>query len=221
MAGSVTVPGLSGSTITQTFGNQQNFLLAQQFANEIVAASRSDGLNITDASTTGGAIPPPPANSVSGGVNELIITAGGVYSIPAGSQGAPDYLVILDNTAPVTIFGSPNTSIWGGGSHVTIVDPSTTVLSEGAGDAVATLTGAGDVLAGNNQNDTLLAAGTAESIAAGTGTNSLFASGTNDLHLCARHKRHALRWFGRRDIPDRVHRDRRSGVRRDWRTFSH
>ena len=179
MAGSVTIPGSGASTVSQTFGNTNNVLIAQQIANAIAAASTSGGLNVT-VPGPGNTVPDPPPNSVTGGVNELVITAGGVYSIPAGSKGAPDYLVVLENAAPVTIFGSPNTSIWGGGSQVTIVDPAVTALSEGAGNAVVTLTGAGDILAGNNQDDTITAAGNAESISAGTGNNLLFVSGSHD-----------------------------------------
>ena len=185
----VTVPGQSGSTVTQTFGNTNNLLIAQQIAHAIAAASASGGLNIT-VPGGGNTVRNPPPNSVTGGINELLITAGGVYSIPAGSAGSPDYLVVLNNNnnAPVTIFGSPNTSIWGGGSQVTIVDGAATAggadnavytLSEGAGNAVVTLTGAGDTLAGNNQNDTLTAAGSNESISAGS-NNSIVVNGTSD-----------------------------------------
>ncbi len=188
---SVTVPGPNKSTVTQAFGNTNNLLIAQQIANAIAAASAAGGLNVT-VPGPGNTVPDPPPNSVTGGINELTITSGGVYSIPAGSAGSPDYLVVLDNTAPVTIFGSPNTSIWGGGSQVTVVDRVTTLpsaggvdnavitLSEGAGNAMVTLTGAGHKLAGNNQNDTITAAGNAESISAGTGNNLLFVSGSND-----------------------------------------
>jgi hypothetical protein len=180
MSDSVTVPGPHGSpAVDQTFGNLNNLSIANQIATAIAAASALGGLNTT-VPGQGQTVPNPPSNTVTGGVNELVITAGGSYHIPAGSSGAPDYVVVLDNTAPVTIFGSPNTSVWGGGSQVTVVDAATITLSEGAGNAVAMLSGAGDVLAGNNLNDTLTAAGNTESIAGGTGTNLLIASGAND-----------------------------------------
>jgi Ca2+-binding RTX toxin-like protein len=180
MSDSVTVPGPHGSpAVDQTFSNFSNFSIANQIATAIAAASTLGALNIT-VPGPGQTVPAPPPNPVAGGVNELVVTAGGSYHIPAGSPGAPDYVVVLNNTAPVTIFGSPNTSVWGGGSQVTIVDAALTTLSEGAGNAVATLTGAGDVLAGNDQKDTLTAAGNAESIAGGAGANLLIDSGTND-----------------------------------------
>ncbi len=180
MSDSVTVPGPHGSpAVDQTFGNLNNLSIANQIATAIAAASALGGLNTT-VPGPGQTVPNPPSNTVTGGVNELVITAGGSYHIPAGSPGAPDYVVVLDNTAPVTIFGSPNTSVWGGGSQVTIVDAATVTLSEGAGNAVVMVSGAGDLLAGNNLNDTLTAAGNTESIAGGTGTNLLIASGAND-----------------------------------------
>ena len=175
----VTVPGPHGTTVNQTFSNFNNNAIALQIANAIAAASTLGALSITTVSG-GPTVPNPPSNTVTGAVNELVITAGGVYSIPAGSKGAPDYAVVLNNTAPVTIFGSPNTSVWGGASQVTIVDAAITTLSEGAGNVAATLTGAGEVLAGNNQSDTLTAAGKAETISAGAGANLLIASGAND-----------------------------------------
>ena len=68
------------------------------------------------------------------------ISKGGDYTIPPGSGAAPDYVVILNSTDPVTIHGAPNSSIWGGGGgQVTIIDPATITLSEGAGNAVVTL----------------------------------------------------------------------------------
>ena len=54
------------------------------------------------------------------------------------------------------------------------------VLSEEAGNAAVTINGSGDVLAGNNQNDTLTAAGVAGSISGGTGTNLFLDLGAND-----------------------------------------
>lgn len=190
---SVTVPGPHGSpAVDQTFNNFNNLSIANQIATAIAAASTLGGLNIT-VPGPGQTVPPPPSNTVTGGVNELVITAGGSYHIPPGSPGAPDFVVVLDNTAPVTIFGSPNTSVWGGGSQVTIVDAAMTTLSEGAGNAVATLSGAGDVLAGNDQKDTVTAAGNAESLAGGAGTNLLIASGANDTISAEESRRSSLR----------------------------
>ena len=79
----------------------------------------------------------------------------------------------------MTIHGAANSSILGG-NEVTIVDPDVIVLTEEAGNAVVTINGIGDVLAGNNQNDTLTAAGVAGSISGGTGTNLFLDLGAND-----------------------------------------
>ena len=80
----------------------------------------------------------------------------------------------------VTIHGAANSTILGGNAHVTIVDPDLIVLGEEAGNAAVTINGIGDVLVGNNQNDTLTAAGLAGSIAGGTGTNLFRDLGAND-----------------------------------------
>ncbi len=123
----VTVPGTGGSTIGEGFGNSSNLALAQQIANALAAASGAGKLQVTTASST--TVSPPPSNP--GGVNELIINAGGDYTVPGGSPpGTPDWVVILDSTAAVTIHGSPNMSVWGGLNTDTIIDPAAIVLSE-------------------------------------------------------------------------------------------
>jgi Ca2+-binding RTX toxin-like protein len=182
---SITVPGGGGSQISESFDNPTNAALAQQIANAIAAASNAGTLNVTTASST--SVPPPPSNP--GGVNELIINTGGSYTVPGStSPNAPPWVVILDSAAPVTVHGSPNTSVWGGLNTDTIViDPSAIVLSESAGNAAVTVTGTGDVVAGNNHNDTLTAAGNAQSIAGGTGSNLFFSLGSNDTISAAGH----------------------------------
>jgi hypothetical protein len=89
---------------------------------------------------TEGAVSPPPSNPR--GINELVITAGGVVAIPAASSDHPDYVVILNNTAPVAVFGGPNNTIWGGGAQITIIDPATIAAVETAGDATVALAAA-------------------------------------------------------------------------------
>jgi hypothetical protein len=174
----VTVPGAGeGSTIGESFDNANNLALAQQIANALAAASSTGSLHVTTASST--SVPPPPSNP--GGINELIINAGGSYTIPGGSPpDSPNWVVISDSKAPVTINGSPNITVWGGLNTEKITDPAAIVLSETAGDTAVTVSGAGDVLAGNNHNDTLTASGNAASVAGGTGTNVFFALGSND-----------------------------------------
>jgi Ca2+-binding RTX toxin-like protein len=181
---SITVPGSGGSPISETFDNPTNAALAQQIANALAVASKAGTLNVTTASST--SVPAPPSNP--GGVNELIINAGGSYTVQGGSSPATSWAVILDSAAPVTVHGSANTTVWGGLNTDTIViDPSAIVLSESAGDAAVTVTGTGDVVAGNNHNDTLTAAGNAQSIAGGTGSNLFFSLGSNNTISAAGH----------------------------------
>lgn len=73
----VTVPGTGSSTISELFNNQFNIKLAQDISNALAAAGGK--LSVT-ASTGPGDVPtPPPLNA--GGINELLITAGGSYNI--------------------------------------------------------------------------------------------------------------------------------------------
>ena len=134
-------------------------------------------LNVTTTSTPG-LVAGPPLLTNPGQINELVISAVGDYTIPAGSAGAPDYVVVVDPTITgVTIHGAANSTILGGNA---IVDPALIVEPEEAGNVVVTISGAGDVVAGNNQNDTLTAAGVGGSISGGTGTNVFFDLGSND-----------------------------------------
>jgi Ca2+-binding RTX toxin-like protein len=178
---SVTIPGSGSSTITETFGSQANQQLAIQIGNALASASAGGVLTVTTV-PGGGNVPLPPAALGAGGVNELVINAAGSYTIPAATAGAPDYVVVIDptTTGGVTIHGASDSSIWGGNANVTIVDPAVIALGEEAGNAVVTINGSNDVLAGNNLNDTLTAAGVAGSIAGGTGTNLFVDLGAND-----------------------------------------
>jgi hypothetical protein len=106
----VTVPGTNGNPIGATFSNANSLALAQQIQNALFLASSSHHLNQTTVPPFG-IIPPPPFNIFSNGINELIIDHGGSFTIPAGSAGRPDYLVVLDSSAPVTIVGGPNTTV--------------------------------------------------------------------------------------------------------------
>ena len=129
---SVTLPGAApGSPIVETFGNQANLQLALQIRDALVAASTAGVLTVS--TVAGGAnvrVPLPPTTLGAGGVNELIINAAGSYTIPAGSAGRPDYVVVIDpaTAGNVTIHGASNSTILGGNAHVTIVDPATTWL---------------------------------------------------------------------------------------------
>ena len=207
---SVTVPGTGSSTIGQIFGNANNAAIAQQIADAINAADTAGRLIVKAPPGKSGNVPPPPTNP--GGINELVISKGGDYTIPPGSGAAPDYVVILNSTDPVTIHGAPNSSIWGGGGgQVTIIDPATITLSEGAGNAVVTLTGARDTLAGNNQDDTLTAVGNKREHIGRDGQQS---------GLPHRQRRYRFR-SGRRDSPVRVQCSQRRVLRRRWCYLGH
>jgi RTX calcium-binding nonapeptide repeat (4 copies) len=174
---SVTIPGASPS-IVETFGNQANLQLANQIRD--VLANAGSNLKVTPATPGGGLIPGPPSNTPAGAVNELVINDAGSYTITAGSASAPDYVVVVNPTITggVAIHGTANSTILGGNS---IVDAAVVVLPEGAGNAAVIINGFGEVVAGNNQNDTLTAAGFAGSIAGGTGTNLFRDLGANDI----------------------------------------
>ncbi|HME27347.1 MAG TPA: calcium-binding protein [Acetobacteraceae bacterium] len=179
MSDLVTVPGGDGSTIAEVFDNQFNHALAQQISEALNAASKAGSLHITTADSPSEVLPPTAA-----GTNQLIITGGGDYTIPASlTPGASDYVVVLDTKANVTIHGSPNLSVWGGLSVTTISDPTVVTIAEEAGNATATLTTAdpGAIVAGNNFNDTISSAGANDTIQAGTGSNVLSASGSSAL----------------------------------------
>ena len=105
---SVTIPGAApGSPITETFGNTANITLALQIRDALVAANTAGVLEVTTVAG-GGLVAGPPTNTLAGGVNELVINGAGSYTIPAGSAGAPDYVVVVNPTISggVTIHGA-------------------------------------------------------------------------------------------------------------------
>ena len=178
---SVTVPSGTATPIGQIFGNANNSLLANQIATAIANAAKAHTLGLTNI-TVPGAIPSPPANPAPGAVNELIISAGGEYTIPPSLDPAnPDYVVVLNSKDPVTIHGAPNSSIWGGIGQVTIVDPAVVTLSEGASNPVVNLTGDGDLLAANDSAETVTASGANDTILAGGGKANITLSGSGAL----------------------------------------
>jgi len=181
---SVTVPGPSGSTSTFAFGNSVAGSVAQQIANALATASLSGSLVVT---SVGGSTQPPPPTP--GKINELIVgsVTGGVITIPSGPAGTTGYVVVVNSTVPETIYGGPNTTILGGSSNITIIDPATITLADvnsstpGGNDVVMlTATDTGAIAAGNSGNDTIAALGANQSIAGGSGTNVLFDFGSND-----------------------------------------
>jgi Ca2+-binding RTX toxin-like protein len=181
---SVTVPGLGPTgfdvgAVKEVFGNTNSFLLAQQISDAIQAvADSSNTVNVVEPGIEG-EIPDPPSTGP-GDINELVISAGGEYTIPAGDESDADYVVVINTTDDVTIHGGPNNTIWGGGGLVSVDGGSMITFAEGD-VATATLTVDGGVVAGNNSNDTLSETGVNDTIFAGTGDNVLSAGGIGDL----------------------------------------
>jgi len=179
----VTIPGTGGTTIglAASFNNGANAALASSIASLLNSASIAGNLNL--ASATGGTAPPPPTV---GKVNELLIESGGSYTIP--SNGTTGWVVVDVTNQPVTIKGGPNTSVLGGGSPITIIDPGAVVVGDlnsvtaGANNTIV-LSGAdsNSAAAGNSGNNTISAAGVGDTISGGAGDNVLSMSGANGV----------------------------------------
>jgi Ca2+-binding RTX toxin-like protein len=150
-----------------TFAGTANLGLAHQIANALAAASSSSALTIVNY--TGGSTIPP----VTSGTEELVLnaTVTGAVTVPAAASGVSEVLVLPENdTNPVTIYGTPNLSIIGGGSNVTIIDPA--VIDIGTN---STITSADAV--------TVTAADGPYTVAMGTGNESVVASGSGTIFL--------------------------------------
>lgn len=184
---SVTVPGpTSNISVSAVYNNAGgNSQVAQQIADLLANASNSSALSIT---TVGGSELVPPPVTTAGTVNELLLgtVTGGQVTIP--SSGSTGYVVVYDSDAPITIHGSPNTTVLGGSGNITIIDPVSLVV----GDVNASTPGGNDTLiltssdskssaTGNNGNDTIVAAGSDDTITGGTGHNVLSSTGSTNF----------------------------------------
>ena len=121
---------VGGTTVAMTFHGSLNAAVAQQIADSVDAASANGTLSFATYSG-GGSLP----TVASGFTQEVILppTLSGSVTIPAATAGAQQ-LLVLTNTAPITIHGSPNLQIIGGGpNNVTIVDPASIVLADNGG----------------------------------------------------------------------------------------
>jgi Ca2+-binding RTX toxin-like protein len=179
----VTIPGTGslGSTfgLASSFNNGANASLATSIAALLLQAQSAGKLNVQ---SIGGGVSPPPPAIVPGDVNELLIMSGGDYTIPSG-------WVIIDATSQaVTINGAPNTTVLGGGSQLTLIDPAEVVVGDvnsvtaGANDVlILTAADNGAIAAGNNGNDTISVGGSNDTIQGGTGANVFTATGSNDV----------------------------------------
>jgi hypothetical protein len=129
-SGSSTVPGVSGSTLSLSFVGSANVGLAQQIADALAAASSASTLDVV--SYTGGPIPAAPSGTT---VEELVLssTVSGSITVPAAQAGV-DAVLVVANTQAITIHGSANLSIVGGGpGALTIDDPNLVVIGASIG----------------------------------------------------------------------------------------
>jgi len=121
MSGStVTVPGVSGSTLSLPFVGSANIGLAQQISNALAAAS--GGGHLDTVTYTGGALPVVPGGDT---ILELVLSSSvsGSITVPAAPTGVSEVLIV-NNTQALTIHGSGSLSIIGGGpGSLTIDDP--------------------------------------------------------------------------------------------------
>jgi len=122
MSGTVTVPGLSGGTISLPFLGTANLGMAQQIANALAAAKTAGSLNVV--AFNNGA--PPVLGGTPGQTDELALspTVTGSVTVPAAPSGVTEVLVV-NNTNPVTIYGNPGLEVIGGNGNVTVIDPAT------------------------------------------------------------------------------------------------
>jgi len=178
---SVTIPGVSATPITLSFVGSANLGLAHQISNALAAASGSGTLDVVDYS--GGALP-----SIPGGDTtlELVLNSAvsGSITVPAAASGISEVLIV-NNTQALTINGSANLSIVGGGpGALTINDPNVVDIGSGIGTAgtVSMSFTAADSpyqVAMGQGFETVNAAGSG-TITGGTGPNVINVSGPND-----------------------------------------
>jgi hypothetical protein len=155
MAVQITVPGASGTTVTQTYNAEANSAVALSIASTLNSILSSGNLTVT--SVSGGLAVPPPSGA---GNNELELTSSGNYVVPAG------YAYVVDNTSggPITVSGANN--FIGGNGDINFTN------SLGRFDTV---------LAGNG-NDTFNLSGN-YAAAVGNGNNRFNLSGSGQVSL--------------------------------------
>ncbi len=163
MSATVTIPGYSGS-IDLTFSTTYNLQLANQIAAALNAAATTLGALYVEDYTGGLTIPTVP----SGSIEELVLrpSVSGSITVPAAASGVTEVLV-LQNTQPITIHGSPNLSIIGGGANVTVIDPTDIVYAD---NGKTTNTDAVTVTAGDSPYFVAMRAGSETVVGDGSGT---------------------------------------------------
>jgi hypothetical protein len=184
MSGSVTVPGVaSGTSITLPFVGTANLALATQIANALDQARNNNTLDVQNYS--GG-----PFTAVPGGDTtlELLLASNvsGSISVPAAAAGITEVLVLQNNTQALTIHGSANLSIIGGGpGALTIDDPNVVDIGANVGSTgtVSMTFSAADspyqVVMG--QGFETVNAGGSGTITGGSGPDVINISGPNDI----------------------------------------
>lgn len=140
----LTVPGASGSVVSNNFSSSGNLALAQSIAATLDGLFSAGQLNT--ASVAGGGIaPPPPGPPPPFASRSLEITSAGVVSVPAG------YGYVVDGTggANLTITGGP--SFFGGDGNVNYTNTSVgpTSIVAGSGSDTFNLSGTYTVAAGS------------------------------------------------------------------------
>jgi len=182
MSGTVTVPGVSSSTLTLSFVGTANLGLAQQISNALAQASGSSKLDVVNY--TGGPVPVLP----SGDTLELVLNSSvvGSITVPPPALGVAEVLV-LQNTAPLTISGSPGLEIIGqvigDGGNVSVIDPTIVDFSFNAASAN---TDAVTVQAADLSFDVAMRAGNESVEVLGGGSGTIYGgSAADNINLTA------------------------------------
>ncbi len=170
----ITVPGANSTTVTSTFTGPANTALAQSIATTLTALLASNALTVTNVA--GGGTAPAPSGS---GTNQLVITSGGVVSVPSG------YGFVVDNSgnANLTVSGGSNFLGGNGNLSYTNVANGTGSIVAGNGSDTFNLSGAYTVASGNG-NDRMNLSGTGV-VSLGGGTNLVSLTGGADTIFAA------------------------------------
>ncbi len=171
----VTQPGSGGTTtpVPYNFVTSAGLSVAQQIQKALAAG----GGTLSVTASTGGT--PPTPTTVSGTVQDLVVTGVLTSSVPAG------YNVVTNDMAGAnTIKAGPGTAIissTGGGLFV-LTGPAT--LAASGGNNVISQSGAGAIqLAVDAGNNTISAGGTSGTVAGGVGTDLIAATGSGETIL--------------------------------------
>jgi Ca2+-binding RTX toxin-like protein len=158
MATTVSLPGASSTTITETYAAAGSATLAQAIANTLTSLLNSGSLTIS--TVAGGGTPPA---STAGKTNELVITSAGTVSVPAG------YGAVVDGSGGGSLNVTGGTSFVGGSGNIVYT-------------AAASTTG-GEVAVGDGNDTINEGAGSTYTVAGGTGVDLYNLAGTGVVSL--------------------------------------